>query len=98
MRVELSRFVEGDLDAIAEYIAQDNPTRAVTFIQEIGAQIHKIGRNPLIYQLRSEIGEGARISMVGRYVILFRIVGEVVRIERVVYGSRDLLALLKQGQ
>lgn len=25
MRVELSRFIEGDLDAIVDYIAQDNP-------------------------------------------------------------------------
>ena len=28
-----------------------------------------------------------------QYVILFRVMGEVVRIERVVYGGRDLLAL-----
>jgi toxin ParE1/3/4 len=35
MRLELSRFVEGDLDDIAAYIAQDNPHRAVTFIQDI---------------------------------------------------------------
>ena len=59
MRLELSKFVEGDLDAIADYIAQDNPTRAVTFIQEIGAQIHTVGQNPLLYQLRPEIGEDA---------------------------------------
>ena len=65
MPVELSRFVEGDLDAIADYIAQDNPTRAVTFIQEISAQIHAVGKNPLIYQLRPEIGEGARMQLWG---------------------------------
>ncbi len=63
MRVELSRFVEGDLDAIADYIAQDNPTRAASFIREIGAQIHAVGRNPLLYQLRPEIGEGARMAI-----------------------------------
>ena len=89
MRIELSRFVEGDLKAIADYIAQDNPTRAGTFIQEIGAQIRAIGRNPLLYQLRPEIGEGARIALVGRYVVLFRTVAKAVRIERVVYGGRD---------
>jgi len=97
MRVELSRFIEGDLDAIAEYIAQDSPSRAISFLHEIGVQIHKIGGHPLLYQLRPEIGEGARLAVVGRYVILFRMAGEVVRIERVVYGSRDLLALLKLG-
>ena len=59
MRIELSGFVEGDLEAIADYIAQDNPSRAVSFIQEIGAKIETIGQNPRIYQLRPEIGESA---------------------------------------
>jgi plasmid stabilization system protein ParE len=39
MRLALCRFVEGDLDAIAAYIAQDNPRRAVTmFIEDIRAK------------------------------------------------------------
>jgi len=98
MRVEFSSFVEGDLDAIADYIAQDNPTRAVSFLQEIGAQIYTVGQNPLLYQLRPEIGEDARMAIVGRYAILFRVIGEAVRIERVVYGGRDLLALFQQQE
>jgi toxin ParE1/3/4 len=32
--------------------------------------------------------------VVGRYVILFRILDDAVRIERVVYGGRDLPSLL----
>jgi toxin ParE1/3/4 len=96
MKVELSSIIEGDLDTIADYIAQDNPTRAVSFIREIRARFHVIGQDPLLYQLRPEIGEEARMALVGRYVILFRIVGEIVRIERVMYGGRDLLALLNQ--
>jgi plasmid stabilization system protein ParE len=98
MRIEFSSFVETDLDTIADYIAQDNPTRAVSFLQEIGAQIHAVGQNPLLYQLRPEIGEGARMAIVGRYVILFRVIGDAVRIERVVYGSRDLLALFQREE
>jgi plasmid stabilization system protein ParE len=47
----------------------------------------------LLYQLRPEIGEGARIAGVGRYLILFRLDGEAVRIERVLFGGRDLPAL-----
>jgi plasmid stabilization system protein ParE len=95
MRIEFSRFVEGDLNAIAEYIAEDNPARAVTFIREIRDEIRRIGRNPLLCRLRPEIGEGARVAVTGRYVILFRIVGEAARVERVVYGGRDLPALLQ---
>jgi toxin ParE1/3/4 len=66
MRVELPGFVEGDLDTIADYIAQDNPSRAVSFLREIGTQILAVGQNPLLYQLRlrPEIGEGARMAIV----------------------------------
>jgi toxin ParE1/3/4 len=95
VRLELSRWVEGDLDTVAEFIAQDNPRRAVTFIREIRQKIYKVSQQPLLYQLRPEIGEAARIAVVGRYVILFRILNDTVRIERVVYGGRDLPALLQ---
>jgi toxin ParE1/3/4 len=89
-----STFVENDLDTIADYISQDNPVRAVTFLAEIRAKLHAGANQPLLYRLRPEIGAEARVALVGRYVILFRIVGDAVRVERVVYGGRDLLALV----
>jgi plasmid stabilization system protein ParE len=95
MRVELSSFIESDLEAIADYIAQDNPMRAVSFIREIREELRLVGQDPLLYQLRPEIGEDARLAVVGRYVILFHIVGEVVRIERVIFGGRDLPTLFQ---
>jgi plasmid stabilization system protein ParE len=90
----LSRFVESDLEAIADYIAQDNPTRAVSFIREIREEFVRIERDPLLYRVRPEIGVDARMSIFGRYVILFRTIGSDVRIERVVFGGRDLPGLL----
>ncbi|MCI4428075.1 MAG: type II toxin-antitoxin system RelE/ParE family toxin [Burkholderiales bacterium] len=93
MRLVLSRFVEGDLDAIAAYIAQDNPRRAVTFIEDIRTKFRDIHRSPLMYRLRPDIGEQARTATVGNYAILFRVVGELIRIERVTYGGRDLPAM-----
>lgn len=90
MRLELSGFVEADLDEIAAFIAEDNPRRAVTFIQDIRAKFGDIQRTPLLYQLRPDIGDEARMATVGNYAILFRISEAVVRIERVVYGGRDL--------
>lgn len=94
MRLEFSRFVENDLDAIAGYIAQDNPRRALTFVQEVRVKLFDIGRNALLYRLRPDIGDGARLATVGHYAILFRVVGESVRIERITYGGRDLAAML----
>ena len=95
MLVELSSFIESDLEAIADYIAQDNPMRAISFIREIREELRLVSQNPLLYQLRPEISEDARLAVVGRYVILFHIVGEVVRIERVIFGGRDLPTLFQ---
>jgi len=95
MRLELARFIESDLAAIGDYIAADNPRRALSFIQEIREQFAKIGQHPLIFQLRPEIGQDVRLAAWGHYVILFHVVGETVRIERVAHGSRNLAALFK---
>ena len=94
MRLEFSAFVEDDLDAIAAYIAEDSARRALAFIHDIRDKFAKLQRNPLLYQLRPDIGDTARLATLGRYAILFRVVGDVVRIERVVYGGRDLPAVI----
>jgi plasmid stabilization system protein ParE len=95
MRLEFSPYVEGDLDAIAGYIALDSSRHAVVFLQEIRAELRVISKNPLLYRLRPEIGKDACIAVVGQYVILFRVMGTIVRVERIVFGGRDLPELLK---
>ena len=98
MRIEVSSFVESDLDAIADYIAQDNPRRALSFIREIRALILELGNRPLRFRLQTELEEDVRLAWVGRYGILFRIHNDVVRVERVVYLARDLLPLFQQDE
>jgi plasmid stabilization system protein ParE len=98
MRLELSRFVEGDLEAIADFIVEESPERTVTFVRRIWRAILRIGEQPFLYQLRPEIGEGARLAVVGRYLILFRANSDRVRIERVVYGGRDLPQLFPDAE
>ena len=93
MRVELSVYVEPDLDEIAAYIAADNPARAVSFIDEITERFKLIGENPRLYQLRPDIRPDMRIVVHGHYLILYRILADSVSIERVVHGSRNLVNL-----
>jgi toxin ParE1/3/4 len=90
VRLELAPRVESDLTDIGEYIALHNPIRARTFVDELIAQIERIGQYPFSYRLRPDIGTEARAAVHQNYLILFRIVGEVVRVERVVHGRRDL--------
>jgi toxin ParE1/3/4 len=98
MRLTLSPLVPGDLEEIAEYIALDSPRHAARMIRLIRARVKEIAERPEIYRLRPEIGADARLASVGQYVILFRIRQNVVRVERVVHGGRDLLPILEDAE
>lgn len=93
MQLELSRRIEDDLGVIGAYIAQHNSVRAQTFLDELIAEIERVARQPFSFRLRPDIGPDARVAVYGNYVILFRIVGQVVRVERVVHGARRLSQL-----
>jgi plasmid stabilization system protein ParE len=95
MRLRLSPLVPSDLEEIAEYIPQDSPRHAARVLRLIRARIKEIAKQPQIYRLRPELGADARLSTLGNYVILFRIHRNVVRIERVTHGGRDLLPILE---
>jgi len=95
VRLRLSPRVPDDLEEIAEYIAQDSPRHAVRVLRLLRARMKEITKQPEIYRLRPEIGPDARLATLGNYVILFRIRQKVVRVERVVHGSRDLLEMLE---
>jgi plasmid stabilization system protein ParE len=90
--------VPGDLEEIAEFIAQDSPRHAGRVIRLLRAKIREIAKHPELYRLPPEIGSEARLATVGNYVILFRIRKSAVRIERVVHGGRDLLRLMEETE
>jgi toxin ParE1/3/4 len=50
----VSPEAEADLEEIGDFIAQDNPHRADTFIDEIRARFEDICRMPLAYVARPE--------------------------------------------
>ena len=94
MRYALSPFIRRDLDEIAAWLAQDDPRRALKVIRQLRAEFRTIAQEPMLYRLRPELGADARLATLGHHVILFRIDGDLVRFERVVYGGRDLPPLL----
>ncbi len=98
MRLRLSPHVPGDLEEIADFIAQDSPRQAARMLRMLRVRMKEIARQPQLYRARPELGSDARLATAGHYVILFRIRHDVVRIERVVHGSRDLLPILDEPE
>ena len=46
MRLNFTPMAEQDLEAIADYIAADNPVRALSFVHELRTQCQRITLNP----------------------------------------------------
>lgn len=85
-----SPLAEFDLEEIGDYIARDNPKRALSFIREIRERCSQIVANPQAAPLRPELGAGLRMVPFGRYLIFYTVGAEAVRIERILHGARRL--------
>ena len=79
-----------DIDDIFDYIAQDNPIRAHSFVGEIEDACRMWSDTPLAGRDRSDISTGLRSFPRGNYVIFFRPMKDGIIIIRVLHAKRDL--------
>lgn len=93
MRFIITPLAERDIEDIGDYIARDNPRRALSFITELRGQCAKIARTPQIYRSRAELGVNIRSCAHGNYVILFHVGSEELRVVRVLHGAMDIEAI-----
>ena len=92
----LSQEAQDDLNDIAKFIIEDNPDRAVTFVEELRSRFKVIAERPASFPARESIAPGLRSAVYGKYLILFRIEMDFVRILRVIHGARDIPALFSE--
>jgi toxin ParE1/3/4 len=89
-RLVFSPRAEVDLEEIGDYIARDNPARAISFLDEVRARCDRIAATPASYPAREDLAAGLRMAVHGRYLVLFRTNPDGVRIERILHGARRL--------
>ncbi len=89
-RVELTADAEADLAVIGDWIAMDNPGRAISFVEEIIAACRTLDRMPDRFAEVERLGPGVRRMAFGKYLVLYRIETDAVVIARVLHGARDL--------
>ena len=95
MQVTFSPKARQDLIEIGDHIALDSPANARRFVGKLMEQCQRIGKAPMGYVGRDDIAPGVRMAALGRYVIFFRVLGNAVRIERVLHGARNLPIVLR---
>jgi plasmid stabilization system protein ParE len=89
-RLRLAPRVERDLDRIAEAIARDSPRRAVSYIEELRVKCFQLAEMPTAYPLRPDLGANVRIAVNAPYLIIFRVLTNEVRVDRIIHGARNV--------
>lgn len=79
-----------DLLDIGDYIAKDSPANARRLVAKLMDQCKRIERAPLGYVSREDLAPSLRMAALDRYVIFFRVLDGVVRVERVLHGACNL--------
>jgi toxin ParE1/3/4 len=86
---------EADLDALDDYIAQDNPQHAFAFVQRIRRACDRLVQFPESGRDREDLAPGLRtLAFERRVVIAYLVTAEAVEVVRVFYAGRDMAVLL----
>ncbi len=96
--VRLTPLAETELEAIADYIARDNPRRALSFVQELRDRCLSLADMPLAFPLVPRYEDrGIRHRVHGNYQIFYRVMGDPparIDVLHVLRSARNYAALL----
>lgn len=96
MKLSISSASRSDLREISEYIAADNPKRAISFIDELVAKFYVITERPRSFPGRYDLDANCRTARHGDYYIFFQINGDAIEILRVMHGARNIDQILEE--
>lgn len=91
MQVIVSDLAAADIEAIADFIALDNPQRAASFARELGEACLGLADGPFRFaQLEDYAHRRYRRRIHGRYAIIYRVDGDDVIIVRVLSSLMEM--------
>ena len=92
-KFRLADAARRDLEDIWDYIAEDHPSAADSFIAMLLEKCLLLAREPKIGRDRPEIKTGLKSLPVKKYVIFYRVNDQRIEIARVLSGYRDISKL-----
>ena len=94
MIVELTAAAEADLEAIGDYIAQDNPAPALSSVQELSRSCIELADMPEAWPITPRYERhGVRRRVHGRYLIFCRVAEDRIVVLHVLNGAMDVEAI-----
>jgi toxin ParE1/3/4 len=92
MKPVFSTLSRSDIRLIALHIADDNPSAAARWVDQIEEKCAKLARFPRMGRVRDELAPGLLSFPVGAYLIFYRIAENHIEIIRVLHAARDIPA------
>jgi toxin ParE1/3/4 len=94
-RYRIAPEARSDLDGVWDYLGlqKQNPTAAYRQIEVLYDKFSLLAANPLLGEVRNDLGANLRSFVAGNYVVVYRIVGGRIEITRVVHAARDIRAM-----
>ena len=90
MILEFTSEAEGDLEQIADYIAEHNPRRALSFIRELRSRCEDLILHPNSFALVPRYEQhGIRRRVHRNYLIFYRVEPAKVVIIHILHGATD---------
>ena len=95
MKVVITAAAKADLLAIRRYIGADNPTRAVSFVEELLDRCLALDDTHMAYPLVPRYERyGIRRCVHGDDLMFYRLQPEQIEVIHVLQGARDIEAML----
>ena len=88
--LRFSRDARADLKEISRFIARDKPVAARKWVERIKAKCRLVASQPGLGEIREDLGEGVHATIVGTYVVFYRVTGRNLEISRIIRGDRDI--------
>ena len=94
--VTISPLAQQHLRAISLYILEDNPPRALSFVQELRERCSNLSTFPTAGPVVRRFHDKDVRRIVHRRYNIFYLVGDVIEVIAIVSGTQDLDAILPQ--
>lgn len=94
MSFQLRPKAKADIESIALYIAEDDPSAAERWIEDAYRHCRRLGEMPGMGAARFDVQPGLRMFPAGKYLILYREVDDGAEIVRIIHGARQWQELL----
>ncbi len=98
MIVVLTDEAEADLERIGDFIAQNSPERALSFVQELREGCERLALSPKGFPLVPRYEHtGVRRRVHGNYLGFYRVGAEAIEVIHVLHGAMDYEPVLFPG-